>query len=67
MIEFKKVLHQMKSGVEIVEVWVNGKFRATIYPDSRDPVIRIVSSHLEGEPENLTPQDNMKVWQFKFK
>jgi hypothetical protein len=44
--EFKLKQHSIRA-IPIVEVWYNGKFRATITPGDEDqPSFRVTSSHI---------------------
>ena len=62
MVEFKLVPHSARS-VHIVEVWVDGTFQATIYPQEPNS-IRVVSGYIDGNPEKES--DWPQAWRFKF-
>jgi hypothetical protein len=64
MVELKLVPHSLFPDMRICEVWVDGVFRAAIYP--REPNgIRLVSTHLDGDP---TQEPGIPiVWNFDFK
>lgn len=51
--EFKVKPHLTRGGVEIVEVWIDGKFTATITPSDIQGV-RIISKHIAEVSQ--TPQ-----------
>ncbi len=49
-IAFRNVPHQIRRGVDICEISINGQVVATIYPDQDNPKsIKIVSAHFAGE------------------
>jgi hypothetical protein len=46
LVEFKVVKHSLRS-TEIIEVWYDGKLRATITPgDENTAVMRVISRHV---------------------
>jgi hypothetical protein len=66
MIEFKKALHNIRQ-VEIVEVWLDGKLKAAIYPTDAGNGIRVISAWVKGEPQlTLTDVTNLRGWNFNF-
>lgn len=48
MVEFKIVRHTGRHA-NIVEIWVDGVFRAALYPQEPNTV-RLISAHLTGDP-----------------
>jgi hypothetical protein len=51
----------------MVEVYVNGRFRATITPDHDKGSIRVVSTHLADKPTYLTDlAGDPRMWEFQF-
>jgi hypothetical protein len=48
-----------------IEVWFNGKFRATIIPgDDNQPVMKVISNHLSSVDERKGPV--FDEYQFNF-
>ena len=67
MVEFKLVDHSIRRNVQMVEVYVNGRFRATITPDHDKGSIRVVSTHLADKPTYLTDlAGDPRMWEFQF-
>lgn len=64
MVEFKIVPHQYLPSVDVVEIWVNGVFRATLYPQEPNSV-RLISDHLRGEP--IQEVGRPQAWRATFK
>jgi len=62
-VEFKIKDHSHRP-CKIVEVFVDGEFRAAIYPDEQGG-IRVVSTHLRAEPAQV-PLGEGGIWQFLF-
>jgi hypothetical protein len=62
VIEFRQTQHAIRNA-PIIEVWMDGKFRAAIYPN--DAGISIISNHLQGEPVNNS-LGLLHSWQFNF-
>ena len=48
MIEFKLTQHAIRE-VPVVEIWMNGKFKALICPNADQTGIRFISGHIDGE------------------
>jgi len=57
-IEFKILPHKIDSKTDVVEIRLNGKFCACIYPDEVNNGIKLVSAHFAGEvtKENKFPE-----------
>lgn len=55
MTEFKLALHD-QTGDPIVEIWVNGKFRAVLYPIEGG--VKLMSNHLKDLG------DELHAWEF---
>jgi hypothetical protein len=62
--EFKLKQHSIRA-VPIVEVWYDGKFKATITPgDVNEPVFRVISNHIRSvEPY---PSSTIDMYQFNL-
>lgn len=60
-ITFRIVPHTARHAV-VVEVFMDGVFRAAIYPEYDRGGIRVMSTHLAGEPVQLLDAG----WQFLF-
>jgi hypothetical protein len=61
-IEFRLVEHSILP-MKIVEIWIDGKHRAVLYPQGPNAV-RIFSSHVAAEDH--TKQGAVDVWRFEF-
>ena len=61
MIEFKVKQHAIRQ-VQVVEVYVDGVFRAALYPLEPDGV-RLISSHFSTEPHK---EGDLPSWTFRF-
>jgi hypothetical protein len=62
MIEFKLVLHSIRSTVTVVEIYEDGVYRAVLYPAEQG--VRLISSHFL-RVVNLSDTE-LEVWQFQF-
>jgi len=65
MIEFKQKHHGILPDTTMVEVWVDGEFRAAIYRNDTGTGIKVVSSHIRGEPV-YSDAGGIEQWDFKF-
>jgi hypothetical protein len=67
MVEFRLKRHAISPRKEVVEVWVNGIFRATLYPIEPNAV-RLISAHLIEDPkkEDIGQTPILDVWRFEF-
>jgi hypothetical protein len=63
MIEFKQTRHSIRN-VNLIEVWVDGAFKAAIYPDDTGTGIRVVSRHVQGDPAYSGDLEGMRSWEF---
>jgi len=57
MFTFKEARHQLKSGVQMIEVWNGGIFMGSIYPTERG--IRVISKYLGEDPKTAIKVDNL--------
>lgn len=62
MIEFRLAKHDRRP-VQVVEVWVNGLFRACLYPQEPNTV-KLISTHMVGDPQ--PGPDGPDAWCFVF-
>lgn len=66
MIEFKFQQHG-REGVPIIDVWVDGVFKAVVYPNETGKGIRVASRYFKGEPECEPYEEapGVMAWEFK--
>jgi hypothetical protein len=64
MIEFRPTRHTV-TGAEIIEVLVNGQFRAAIYPNGTGG-FSIMSRYVINEPTPGDLGDGIICWQFRL-
>jgi hypothetical protein len=62
VIEFKQTRHSIRN-TNLIEVWVDGTFKAAIFPNDMGTGIRVVSRHVQGDPVYSDRQD-MRSWEF---
>jgi hypothetical protein len=66
MIEFREVQHLIRK-TNMIEVWIDGRLRAAVYPNNDGDGIRVISRHVQGDPLlSLTDVEDMKSWEFKL-
>lgn len=66
MIEFKQKQHDIRE-TTLIEVWVNGKLKAAIYPNDTETGIRVISRHIQGDPSlSFTEVQGIQSWEFKL-
>jgi hypothetical protein len=64
MIEFRVTEHAYR-GCDVVDIIIDGVLKGAIYPDDKCQAIRIISSHLSGDP--IYSNIGMEVYQFNFR
>ena len=65
-IEFKQVKHGIRDAT-LVEVWIDGKLKACIYPNGNGDGIRVISRHVQGDPlASYTEVEDMETWEFRL-
>jgi hypothetical protein len=63
--EFRIVPHSSRPGVNIVEVWMDGKFVATMSPAGNK--LRLYSRCLVGHPHLVELVAGVRMYEFEFK
>jgi hypothetical protein len=61
LIEFKIAEHKLRPGVKIVEIFVDDKFVASIYPTEENKGIQIVSAHFSKIIKVDQPEEHPKI------
>jgi hypothetical protein len=67
MIEFRREQHFIRK-TEMIEVWIDGRLMAAVYPNENGDGIRVMSRHVHGQPLMTLTSDvpDMKSWEFKL-